>query len=149
MTKTLKSLGKHSYWPWQNTFLFNILSACLAPSCIFVQRREYLRLRNVKIFRQNGSVTRKSQVCWPLTVRLKMRYAATFYHSHSKYGIRSLNTQHFQSYYSGKMFLWVKEILILEQLTESLCEYSYGDIVPTQICCTVRETVLRENINMS
>ena len=53
MTNTFTYLGKHPYWPWQITFLFfNILSVFLASSCIFVQRRMYLRWRDVKILLQ-------------------------------------------------------------------------------------------------
>ena len=103
MTKTLRSLGKHPYWPWQMTFLFfDILSAFLASSCTFVHIRKYLRWRDVKISLQNGSTIRKSQVGWPLTYCLKEQYAASFCRSRFKYEVRSLHTQSFHSYCSYK-----------------------------------------------
>ena len=90
------------------TFLFfDILNAFLASSCIFVQIRKYLRWRDVKIFLQNGSATRKSQVGWPLTFCLKEQYAASFCRSRFKYEVRSLNTQHFHSYCSYKNVLFM------------------------------------------
>ena len=62
------TLGKHIYSPWQMTFLIvYILSVFNASYCIFVQRKKYLRWTEIKIFFQNGSATRKSQVGWPLT----------------------------------------------------------------------------------
>ena len=91
------------------TFLFfDILNAFLASSCIFVQIRKYLRWRDVKTFRQNGSATRKSQVGWPLTFCLKEQYAASFCRSRFKYEVRSFkNTQHFHSYCSNKKVLFM------------------------------------------
>ena len=101
-SEKLRSFAKHPYWPWQMTFLlFNVF---LASSCIFVQRRKYLRGRYFKIFLKNGGATKKSQVGWPLTFCLKEQYAPSFYRSRFKYGVRSLNTQHFHSYFSRKMF---------------------------------------------
>ena len=84
---------------------FEILNAFLASSCIFVQRRKYLRWRDVKMLLPNGSVTRKSQVCWPLNFCLKNQYAYYFCRSRFKYGVRNLNTQHFHSYCSYKNVL--------------------------------------------
>ena len=88
------------------TFLFfDILNAFLASSCIFVQIKKYLRWRGVKIFLQNGSATRKSQVGWPLTFYLKEQYAASFCRSCFKYEVRSLNTQHFHFSYKNVLFM--------------------------------------------
>ena len=95
-------------------FLFNVF---LASSCIFVQRRKYLRGRYFKICLKKGA-TKKSQVGWPLTFCLKEQYAPSFYRSRFKYSVRSLNTQHFHSFYSSKMlFFGVKMTLTIEQLT--------------------------------
>ena len=108
MTKTWRSLWKHPYLPWQMTFLFfDILYAFLASSCIFVQISKYLRWRDVKIFLQNRSATRKSQVGWLLIFCLKEQYADSFCRSRFKYEVRSLNTQHFHSYCSYKNVLFV------------------------------------------
>ena len=102
-TKKWRSFGKHPYWPWPMTFLlFNVF---LASSCIFVQRRKYRRGKDFKIFLQNGGAAKKSQVGWPLTFCLKEQYAPSFYRSRFKYGVRSLNTQHFHSYCSSKNVL--------------------------------------------
>ena len=101
----IKIFRKASLWPWQMTFLlFNVY---LASSCIFVQKRKYLRWRDFKIFLKNRGATKKSQVCWPLTFCLTEQYAPSFYRSHFKYGVRSLNTQHFHSYYSSKKILFM------------------------------------------
>ena len=90
------------------TFLFfDVLNACLASSCIFVQIRKYLLWRDVNIFLQNGRTTRKSQVGWPLTFCLKEQKAASFCRSGFKYGVRSLNTQHFHNYCSYKNVLFM------------------------------------------
>ena len=90
------------------TFLFlDILNAFLASSCIFLQIRKYLRWRDVKIFLQNESATRKSQVGWPLTFCLKEQYAASFCRSRFKYEVWSLNTQHFHSYCCYKNVLFM------------------------------------------
>ena len=72
--------------------LFNILYVFQASSCIFVQRRKYLRRGHLKIFIKNGIATRKSQVGWPLTYCLQEQYTPSFYRSRFKYGVRSLNT---------------------------------------------------------
>ena len=90
------------------TFLFfDILNAFLASSCVFVQKRKYLRWRDVKIFLQNGSAAKRSQVGWPLTFCLKEQYAASFCRSRFKYGVRSLNTRHFHSFFSNKNVLFM------------------------------------------
>ena len=109
LTQNTKKWRKHKdLWPWQMTFLFfDILNAFLASSCIYVQIKKYLWWRDVQIFLQNGSATRKSQVGWPLTVCLKEQYAAPFCRSHFKYEVRSLNTQHFHSYCSYKNVLFM------------------------------------------
>ena len=106
--ENIKNFGKAPYWLWQMTFLsFCILSVFLASSCIFLQIKKYMRWRNIKIFLQNGSATRKSQIGWPLTFYLKEQYAASFYRSRFKYGIWSLTTQHFHSYCSSKKVLFM------------------------------------------
>ena len=121
--------------------IFNILIVFNASSCIFVQRKKYLRWRAIKIFFQNGSETRKSQVDWPLNFCLKEQYAALFCRTRFKYGVRSLNTQHFHSHWSSKNVLFVlKWLWPLNNWPESLFESSCWDIVPIRICCTVRET---------
>ena len=98
MTITLKSLGKHPYWPWQMTFLFfYVLNAFLTSSCIFVQRRKCLRWRYVKMF---GDL-------WPFASKSKI--AASFCRSGFKYGVRSLNTQHFHSYCTYKNVLFMDQ----------------------------------------
>ena len=105
ITKKLRSFGKHPYRPWLMTFLlFNVF---LALSCIFVQWRKYLQGRSFKIFLYNGGATKKSQVGWPLTFCLKEQYAPSFYRSRFKYGVRSLNTQHFHSYCPSKNVLFM------------------------------------------
>ena len=91
---------------------FDVLNAFLASSCIFVQRRKYLWWRDVKICLQNGSATRKSQVGWSVTFCRKEQNAASFCRSCFKYGVGSLNIQHFHNYCSYKNLT-----LTLEQLT--------------------------------
>ena len=53
---------------------------------------------------------------WPFAS--KSKFAASFCRSGFKYGVRSLNTQHFHSYCTYKtVYLWIKVTLTLEQLT--------------------------------
>ena len=86
---------------------FLLSNVFLASFCIFVQRRKYLRGRYFQIFLLNGGATKKSQDGWPLTFCLKEQYAPSFYRSCFKYGVRSLNTQHFYSYCSSKNVLFM------------------------------------------
>ena len=76
--ENIKIFGKTSLLTLTNDlFVFDILNAFLASAYIFVQIRKDLRWRDVKTFLQNGSVTWKSQVDWPLTFCLKEQYAAS------------------------------------------------------------------------
>ena len=110
MTKTLKSLGKHPYRPWQMTFfIFNNLCVFLAPSCIFVQRWKFLRWRDAKLFLQNGIATRKAQISLPLTFFIKEQYAASFHRSRFNYVVRSVKTPHFHSHFSSKNVLLMSQ----------------------------------------
>ena len=111
---------------------FNVF---LASSCIFVKKRKYLRGIDFKIFLENGGATKKSQVGLPLTFCLKEQYAPSFYRSHFKYGVRSLNTQHFHSYCSSKNVLFMCQSdldpptidlsLNVNVATEILYQYEY------------------------
>ena len=102
MTKTWRSFGKHHYWPWRMTFH----SVFLALSCIFVQRRKYLRWRDVKVFLQDGRrrAFSKSQVGWPLASSAIRGFFLPFtFQIWSK----KLYTQHFQSNCSSKNVLFM------------------------------------------
>ena len=115
MTKALRSFGKHSYWPWQKTFLFfNILSVFIASIFIFVQRNKYLRWRDIILSRQNGSANRKSQVGWILTFCVSyLPFMFQILRKKLKY---SVNTSIVIAL--AKIFcLCIKETLTLKQLT--------------------------------
>ena len=120
------------------TFLIvNILSVFLASSRIFVQRKKYLRWRDVRIFFKNWSATRRSQLEWPLTFWLNEQYAASFYLSRFKYRKRSLNTQNVHRYCSSKNVLLMCQI-DLDPWIIDLNLSSCWDILTIRICCTVR-----------
>ena len=149
MTKTQSSIGKH---PLLN--LTNNLFVLWSPGCFPIIILHVFSKFDASVIQRGKDILSKikcnEKVAGSLTFWLKDQYLASFSRLSFENEVRSLIIAKIQTYWTGKNAPFLSQSdLDLKNWHVSVWKYSFYDNVPIPICCTTRQTELRNNRNMS